>query len=229
VAITEAIFDVLNIEVMRTSKGALREGVIYDLVGRLRHEDVRERSVNAMMQRYAVDEETAALVARRTELLFAACAADWQLSAADGELLQRAARMHEIGMAISHKHFHRHGAYLLRNSDMPGFSQGEQEHLALLVACQRGKLRREAFAELGSSELARLQRMVAIMRLAVLFKYVEQLETLPELHMRASGDTLILSLSQEWLQRHPLTWQELQSEQRSFGKLELKLEINTSS
>lgn len=225
VAITEAIFEVLDIDTMRTSKGALREGVIYDLIGRLRHEDVRERSVNAMMQRYGVDEETAALVARRTELLFAACAEDWQLSAADGELLQRAARMHEIGMAISHKHFHRHGAYLLRNSDMPGFSQDEQAHLALLVSCQRGKLRREAFSELGSAELTRMRRMVAILRLAVLFKYAEQLEALPQLPICASDEALRLGLPADWLQRHPLTLQELQGEQRNFDRLGLRLLI----
>jgi len=229
VAITEAIFDVLEIHTMRTSKGALREGVIYDLIGRLQHEDVRERSVNAMLQRYGTDEETAALVARHTALLFAACAGGWQLSAADGELLQRAARMHEIGMAISHKHFHRHGAYLLRNSDMPGFSQGEQEHLALLVSCQRGKLRREAFSELGASELGRLRRMVAILRLAVVFKYAEQLEALPQLAIRAREEALELDFPADWVRRHPLTWHELQAEQRSFSRLGLQLRLGDTA
>ena len=123
VAITRALFDVLGIERMRTSKGALREGVIYDLMGRLTHEDVRERTVNALMQRYAVDEDTAAIVERRALTLYAGVRVAWQLTASDWELLHWLARTHEIGMAISHKHFNRHSAYLLRNADLPGFSQ----------------------------------------------------------------------------------------------------------
>ncbi|MEQ8517080.1 MAG: Ppx/GppA family phosphatase, partial [Chromatocurvus sp.] len=225
VAIAEALFDVLEIDSMRTSKGALREGVLYDLMGRLQHEDVRERSVNAMMQRYAVDEDTATIVARRARMLFEATAEPWQLTQTDGDLLHRAARTHEIGMSISHKHFHRHGAYLLRNSDMAGFSQGEQEDMALLVAGHRGKVRKELFDEVSTPERRRLQHMVAIIRLASLFKYVEQLEQLPDFTIEARGGALRLGFPAGWLDQHPLTLQELDQEQRLFRKLDLSLEI----
>ena len=225
VAIAEALFDVLEIDSMRTSKGALREGVLYDLMGRLQHEDVRERSINAMMQRYAVDEDTAAIVARRAQMLFEATAQAWQLGQVDGELLHRAARTHEIGMSISHKHFHRHGAYLLRNSDMAGFSQGEQENMALLVAGHRGKVRKELFDDVGTPERRRLQRMLAIIRLAALFKYVEQLEQLPDFTIEARDKVLRLVFPEGWLDRQPLTMQELDQEQRTFRKLDLSLEI----
>jgi exopolyphosphatase/guanosine-5'-triphosphate,3'-diphosphate pyrophosphatase len=223
IAITEALFEVLEIECMRTSKGALREGVLYDLLGRLRHEDVRERSINAMQQRYSTDLETATLVARRARMLFEATRESWQLAAEDGELLDRAARTHEIGMAISHKHFHRHGAYLLRNSDMPGFSQGEQEQLALLVAGHRGKLKRELLEEMDAGDHERLLRMIAMLRLAALFKYVEQLAQLPDFHISAARDTLKLAFPDGWLSRHPLTAQELAQEQRGLERLGLKL------
>lgn len=225
VAIAEALFDVLEIDGMRTSRGALREGVLYDLMGRLQHEDVRERSINAMMQRYAVDEDTAILVARRTQMLFQATARPWQLTQADGELLHRAARTHEIGMAISHKHFHRHGAYLLRNSDMAGFSQGEQINMALLVTGHRGKVRRDLFDDVGTPERRRLQRMLAIIRLAALFKYVEQLEELPDFSIEASDTVLRLGFPDGWLAQHPQTRHELDQEQRQFRKLDLSLEI----
>jgi exopolyphosphatase/guanosine-5'-triphosphate,3'-diphosphate pyrophosphatase len=208
-AITEAVFDVLEIEEMRSSQGALREGVIYDLVGRLRHEDVRERSINALLQRYHADEDTAQLVARRARMLYEATRKPWELAASDGELLAWAAMTHEIGQAISHKHFHRHGAYLLRNSDLPGFAQQEQEDLATLVAGQRGKLRPELFAEVDKSDLPRLQRMTALLRLAALFKYVEQLEQLPDFTIKASAKTLRMLFPPDWLSQHPLTAQEL--------------------
>ncbi|RKX45465.1 MAG: Ppx/GppA family phosphatase, partial [Verrucomicrobia bacterium] len=115
VAIISALFDTLNIESMRTSKGALREGVLYDLLGRLTHEDVRERTSNALMQRYSVDADTAALVERRARVFFTATRNSWHLGNNEWDLLRWAARSHEIGMAISHKHYNRHSAYLLRN------------------------------------------------------------------------------------------------------------------
>ena len=225
VAIAEALFDVLDIERMRTSGGALREGVLYDLMGRLQHEDVRERSVNAMMQRYAVDQDTADIVAQRAHILFDATRESWQLRQVDGDLLDRVARTHEIGMSISHKHFHRHGAYLLRNSDMAGFSQGEQENMALLVAGHRGKVRRELFDDVGTADRRRLQRMLAIIRLAALFKYVEQLEQLPDFSVEARDSALRLGFPDGWLIQHPQTMQELNQEQRMFRRLDLTLEI----
>ena len=224
-AITEAIFDVLEIEEMRSSQGALREGVIYDLVGRLRHEDVRERSIHALVKRYHADEDTAQLVARRARMLCEATRKAWNLTASDSELLVWAATAHEIGKAISHKHFHRHGAYLLRNSDLPGFALQEQEDLATLVAGQRGKLRPELFAEVNKEELPRLQRMTALLRLAALFKYVEQLEQLPDFTIEASAKTLRMVFPRDWLTQHPLTAQELDSQKHFFKELGIRLQI----
>lgn len=224
-AITEAIFDVLEISVMRSSPGALREGVLYDLVGRLRHEDVRERSVSALMQRYNVDEETAQLVARRARMLFEATWKYWNLQRSDGDLLERAALAHEIGMAISHKHYHHHGAYLLRNSDLPGFSQSEQEQLAILVGGQRGKVRTELLQDASDEDLPRLQRLVVMLRLACVFKYVEQLQQLPNFSIEARSKGLRLEFPEDWLDQHPLTHRELEQEKTAFERLGLRLQV----
>lgn len=128
VAISAGIFDELQIDVMRISPGALREGVIYDLLGRLSHEDVRERTINALMQRYNADAEIASTVERRARILYLATRKAWHLHNRDWDLLRWAARSHEIGMAISHKHYNRHGAYLLRNADLPGFHRKNRKH-----------------------------------------------------------------------------------------------------
>ena len=223
VAITSALCDVLGIEHMRTSKGALREGVIYDLMGRLSHEDVRERTVNALVQRYAADEDTAAMVERRCRTFYSATRGSWKLRQPDWELLHWAARTHEIGMAISHKHFNRHTAYLLRNADLPGFSQEEQEHLAILTQGQRGKINLELLDDLPKSERRRLRYLLAIMRLAVRFKYVEILEQLPEFGVQAEDNALALGFPEFWLDEHPLTLSELEQEQATLGKLGLEL------
>ena len=118
---------------MRTSSGALREGVIYDLMGRLRHEDVRERTIQAMLQRYSVDQPTAETVGNYARHLASQTASSWRLSDDDIELLVWAARLHEVGVAISQKHYNRHSAYLIENSDMPGFSQCDQLTMSRLL------------------------------------------------------------------------------------------------
>jgi exopolyphosphatase/guanosine-5'-triphosphate,3'-diphosphate pyrophosphatase len=225
VAITSALFDVLGIELMRTSRGALREGVIYDLMGRLTHEDVRERTVNALMQRYSVDEDTADIVERRCRVLYTATRMGWQLLNDDWELLRWAARTHEIGMAISHKHFNRHSAYLLRNADLPGFSQEEQEQLAVLAQGHRGKLGSDLLAEIADGDQRRMQYLLAIMRLAARFKYVEKLEQLPEFSITTSEQSLTLGFPEGWLEEHPLTTSELQQETDYLAKLDVALDI----
>jgi exopolyphosphatase/guanosine-5'-triphosphate,3'-diphosphate pyrophosphatase len=226
IAIASAVFDVLGIEHMRTSKGALREGVIYDLVGRLTHEDVRERTVNALQQRYSVDTDTADLVERRASVFFAATRQNWELDKNDWELLQWAARTHEIGMAISHKNFNRHTAYLLRNADLPGFSQEEQEQLAVLALGQRGKLSDNFFSDIADIDEQRLLRLLSIMRLATCFKHVDQLEQLPEFSIRAEDNLLKLEFPEGWLEQHPLTSQELEHQRATLAKTGLQLEIS---
>ncbi len=226
VAITSALFDILGIEHMRTSKGALREGVIYDLMGRLSHEDVRERTVNALVQRYSADEDTAAIVERRCRTFFSATQGAWGLQNEDWELLHWTARTHEIGMAISHKHFNRHSAYLLRNADLPGFSQQEQETLAILSQGQRGKLSSDLLEELPKSERKRLHYLLVIIRLAVRFKYVEPLEQLPDFGVQAEKKSLALGFPEGWLEAHPLTLSELEQEQSYLDKLGVELSFS---
>lgn len=225
VAITRALFDVLGIQHMRTSKGALREGVIYDLMGRLSHEDVRERTINALMQRYAVDAAGAAIVEKRAHMLFDATRKKWELGKGDRELLHRASCALEVGMAISHKHYNRHSAYLLQNADLPGFSQEEQEQLALLARTHRGKLDPGLWADFGESEEPRLLRLITLLRLAFLFKHVEQLEQLPEFSIETGKRSLKLTFPQGWLEQHPLTAWEIEQEQQVLDKLGMKLRI----
>ena len=224
-AITAAIFDELGIELMRPSRGALREGVIYDLLGRLSHEDVRERTINALTQRYGAEQQIADTVEQRARTLFLAVRDDWNLQDGDWDLLRWAARTHEIGMSISHKHYNRHGAYLLRNADLPGFSQFEQEILALLVLSHRRKLPVEAFESFADSERSHLLRLVVILRLACLFKYVEQLRSLPDFRVSASGKRLKIRFPSSWLEQHPLTKHELRDERIYLRKLDFKLSI----
>ncbi len=137
VAILIALFEALGLENMGYSDGALREGLLYDHIGRLHHEDVRERTLIALMERYHVEREQAQAVEKTCQSFLAQTAFD------DGDnrnLLNWAARIHEIGLAISHSQFQKHGAYLVEHSDLMGFNQDEQLLLALLVRGHRRKL-----------------------------------------------------------------------------------------
>jgi exopolyphosphatase/guanosine-5'-triphosphate,3'-diphosphate pyrophosphatase len=159
-------------------------------------------------------------------MLFEAARKRWNIPGEYGDLLQRAALSHEIGMAISHKHFHHHGAYLLRNSDLPGFSQSEQEQLAILVDGHRGKLEPALFADLVDEDARLLPRLVGLLRLAVVFKYVEQLQQLPDFSIEVSAKTLRLVFPADWLKQHPLTHRELLQEKTVFERLGMRLKVS---
>ena len=225
VAITAGIFDELGIKRMRSSPGALREGVIYDLLGRLSHEDVRERTINALTQRYGVDMQIAETVEARARALFEGAREAWELEESDWNLLHWAARSHEIGMTISHKHYNRHSAYLLRNADLPGFSQFEQEALALLAWCHRRKIPQEQFEDIAEADRGHLLRLTVLFRLACLFKYVEQLEELPNFRITAKNRRLRLHFPDEWIKAHPLTVCDLREERVHLRKHGIRLDI----
>lgn len=168
VAVLRATMKVLGIETLAYSDGALREGVMYDMLGRFASEDVRDRSVMALIKRYSVDKKQARQVVRTSRHLFRQVQSDLQLTNDDGDVLRRAAYLHEIGLAISHSNYHKHSAYLLENSDIPGFSQVDQKRIAQLTLSHRRKLKADILEQtcmLGGDQLVYLS---LLLRLAVL-------------------------------------------------------------
>ena len=226
IAIAMAVFKELDIKEMRTSTGALREGLIYDLVGRLQHEDVRERSISALVARYSSDLSEAEMVAESTAWLTGCVAEAWQLSDTDIELLHWAGRCHAIGTSISAKHYNRHSGYLLENCDLPGFSQGEQELLGTLVRGQRGKITDSHMEAIPEAYRDKANKMLVLLRLAVVFKWVERFEDLKDCDVTASSKELRLAFPQDWCEQHPLTTSELRSAGPSIGKLGIDLVLD---
>jgi exopolyphosphatase/guanosine-5'-triphosphate,3'-diphosphate pyrophosphatase len=140
-AIMIAVFDELGIESMEVTDAALRIGVLYDLLGRSQHEDMRFVTVEQFMQRYAVDREQAKRVGNLAAEFLAQLPKPDEESRADNiALLQWAANLHEIGLSISHNGYHKHSAYITGNADMPGFSKNDQARLAALLIGHAGKL-----------------------------------------------------------------------------------------
>ena len=213
VAVLLAVFEALDIEFMQVSEWALREGLIYDQVGRVRHEDVRERTIAVLSERYQVDTVQAQRVEKSVLSAYSQVARSWGFHDRCGDcMLGWSARLHEIGLAIAHSQYHKHGAYLLDNSEMPGFSREDQHVLAALVRGHRRKFTFEYFAEMPKSERKVAQRMAMLLRIAVLLHRSRSDVPLPHIDYRADGKSLYMDFPAGWLAEHPLTQADLKSE-----------------
>jgi exopolyphosphatase/guanosine-5'-triphosphate,3'-diphosphate pyrophosphatase len=228
-AILCALFEVLGLETMSYSDGALREGVMYDLLGRFRHEDVRDRSVQAMMSRYHADPRQAQRVVETAKQLFNQVSDALDLDEESGDLLRRAAYLHEIGLAISHGGYHRHGAYLLQHSDVPGFSQIDQIRLSQLVAHHRRKLKGDAKEEALRAGGEPLVNLCLLLRLAVLLHHSRSDQMVPELKLTIPSAGVWELDFVEDVQNWPLLLSDLQDEQHQFANWGITLNISVQS
>ena len=226
VAILTGVFLQLGIERMECSSGALREGVLYDLIGRFNEEDVRERSIQAMMQRHRVDAGQAQRVHDTAVSLHGQVQKAWALN--DDALidsLRWAALLHEVGYSVSHSQFHKHGAYLLTHSDLSGFSNQEQELLALLVRSHRRKLPLSGFSDLPEEERQPLLRLALLLRLAALLHHGRYDTPLAPIKVSAGDARLALKFPTGWLEEHPLTQADLEQEQEFWKSAGYELTV----
>ena len=179
------------------------------------------------MHRYGVDPAQAQRVSHTALLLFDQVAGAWQLTSDDRAMLSRAACVHEIGLAIAHSGYHTHGAYVLANSDIVGFSQQGQRFLAALVRTHRRSIPKSAFEAIPDRLLANARRSAALLRLAVLLHRARGDELPPMLQLKAKDDLLTLRIDKRWLQGHPLLRADLESEPDDMLGLGIQLRIST--
>ncbi|UVE19812.1 exopolyphosphatase [Pseudomonas sp. LS44] len=224
-AICEAIFDALELKSMAHSDGALREGVLYDLLGRHHHEDVRERTLSALMERYRVDVDQAARVEAKALKALESVADAWQLDDDwHHELLSWAARVHELGQDIAHYHYHKHGAYLIEHSDLAGFSRQDQLMLALLVRGHRRNIPQERFAEFGD-EGVQLIRLCVLLRFAILFHHIRGTQEMPTVQLQAGARSLDVVFPAGWLEANPLTQADFEQEAEWLKRIDFTLNV----
>ncbi len=212
-AIMIEIFDMLGIDSMRVADGALREGLLYDLVGRLTDEDARARSVRSLEARFHVDAAQAGRV-EATALEFLSQVRDaWTLDDPLAEpALGWAARLHEVGLDIAHSHYHKHGAYLLANADLPGFPREEQQLVAAIVGSHRRKLNLAQLQDLVPPWHLKAEFLTVLLRLAVLLHRGRGPRALPPIQIKAKERSLAVLFPKGWLAEHPLTAADLEQE-----------------
>jgi exopolyphosphatase/guanosine-5'-triphosphate,3'-diphosphate pyrophosphatase len=213
-AVLIAVFETLGIEQMRVSEQALREGLLYDLVGRIQHKDTREATVQSVLARWNLDQEHANNVMRTAMAFFEQVELDWSLNGENKLLLKWAAQLHEIGLQISHGAYHKRGAYILTHADLPGFSRTEQVLLATLVLNHRQKLRRSSFEDMVKRAQQPGLRLCILLRLAVLLHRGRTDEQVPGITLRVDKSGIELVFPGNWLDQHSLTHADLKKECR---------------
>ena len=220
-AVLTAVFETLKIREMRPAQGALRVGLLYDMLGRQEHRDTRDSTITSLIKRSNIDKQQAARVAALADKFFT----ELDPSGAAHEarkLLQWAAMLHETGRLISPSSYHRHTQYILLNSDLPGFSRIDQTVMGTVVLGQRGNLRK---VEPALSNPVHVDMILAL-RLAVIFAHARRTVHLPQLSLKRSqenGQTVFtMSVDPQWLSHHPLTNYLLEQEETIWARVGLK-------
>jgi exopolyphosphatase/guanosine-5'-triphosphate,3'-diphosphate pyrophosphatase len=218
-AIMRSVFDALGLAELEAAEGALRQGVLYDLLGRVQRHDMRAVTITQFMRRYHVDLAQAERVAALALALHRELAE--RPRAADTRALEWAARVHEIGLSIAHAAYHKHSAYILSNADMPGFSKDEQTRLARIVLAHRGKLAKIEGLEADASDTA----LVFCLRLAALVYRSRTDLTLPRIACKASDGGFQIAVPARWLEEHPLTTAALDAEGDAWRAVGLRFDV----
>lgn len=221
-----AAFESLGIERMQFANSSLREGVLYELLGRIEHHDTREATARAFMRRYHVDRLQAKRVERFALRLLTQTSHTLEM---DEETAQHyliwASKLHEIGISIAHSGYHKHSAYILEHADMPGFSTMEQRVLSLLVRAQRRSLTKFPMPAFEDDHCL----LIMVLRLAILFHRSRNDEPPPKVHLQRGKLAFELVVPAGWLAANPLTVAVLESEVLYWQQIGIMLQLSDAS
>ena len=227
-SIVRALFDLLGIKTLHTAQGALRHGLLFDLVEREDGGvDVRQETVDRLAEKFSVDAQQSTRV-RDTVAHLLSHVKSTDDAMPTSRLLRKtlwAAQLHEIGIKISHSDYHKHGAYILDNAEAAGFAQSELHRLSLLVLGQRGKLKKLASALVEKNFCIQ----VLALRLAVIFCHARKNPVLKGVSLEAGALGVVLKLPKAWMDGHPQSIHLLNEECASWQKMGWDFEILASS
>jgi len=213
-AIIYATFKSLGIEQMKVSDGALREGLIYDLLGRIYNHDIRSETVAALAERYHIDAPHAARIKQTLGYTFSQLSAIFPEQERDNllQFLNWAAELHEIGHDIAHSQYHKHSSYVIENADMAGFSRQDQIILSTIIRQHRRKFSTKLFKALPAPWNRYTPVLAILLRLAVLLHRNRHDDALPGFVIGIENKTIQLKFPPDWLLKSPLTRADLQQE-----------------
>ncbi len=225
-AILIATFEALKIKTMQVSEGALREGLLYERLGRIQSEDTRLKTISSVQQRFQISQKHARRVSLTAHRLLTACEETWNLRLEDAELLHWASSLHEIGLAVSLSGYQKHGAYLLDHADLPGFSFEEQDLMSVLVRCHRKKISKKLFSNLPEKNQQTALRLVVLLRLATLLHRSRKEETAVIRKTLAHENGITLQFAKNELIKHPLQLASLEQEATYLQSVDFELKFS---
>ena len=210
---------------MHVSDYARKEGVLYVLADQCELEDTRRQTMDYLTKQFSIDRRQAARVERLAKSLLPQVAPKLGVERDFAQqVLVAAARLHELGLAISHSGYHKHGAYVLENADMPGFSRREQKMLSFLVLNQRRKLRAP---EVSSYSFRADWALVLVLRLATLFNRMRIDQRMPAIRLAPARKGWTIELPANWLRKHPLVEEDLRAENEFLAAIGSGLTVKT--
>ncbi len=223
VIILAAVIEAFDIQSMMVSSGALREGLLYDLIGRSQEKSTRQQAVTDLLRRCRLDKAHARRVEKTATALWAQVAADNALSGSDCQkMLGWAARLHELGLSIAHSQHHKHAGYFLRHADLSGFSWQEQQVLAAIVQAHRRSFPYDLFAGLPRVWREKAMQLALLLRLAVILHRSRSTAGVSVPDCQLTEKTLRLTFSRKWLQQHPLSLADFEEEARLLAKRDIE-------
>ncbi len=220
--ILAAIFEAFTIQSMTVSSGALREGLLYDLIGRSEKKSTRQQAVTDMISRYRIDKQQAKRVEKTAMALWEQVAEKALLAGKEYEkMLSWAARLHELGLSIAHSQHHKHAGYILRHADLSGFSQQEQQVLAAIVQSHRRSFPLGLFESLPPDWQEKAIQLALLLRLSVILHRSRSSVTVPVPECQLNKKNIKLKFSDRWLSQHSLTGADLEEETRRLDKRDI--------
>jgi len=231
VIVMRAIFLALKIKNMIVSDGALREGILYDLIGRTENDDARSESIELFSNRFVLDRKHAERVQRTAQQLFNQARNHW-FTDPDNEAekhLQWAVSLHEVGLCIAHSQYHLHGYYMTNNADLMGFSKQDQSLLALLIKMQRRCPDMSLFDEFGEKNSRMAQGLLILLRLAVLLNRSRSHKAPGITSININKKNVQLIFQSDWLEQHPLSYSDLELETTLLQDTSYTLEFLSES
>ncbi len=225
-AILDALLEAFGLNEVSPCKSGLRMGILSELSGTGEVADPRDDTVHELCRRYETDPEHSRHVTETALLLFDAVNENWRLEgAASRAYLEWAGKLFEVGLCIAHLNYHKHGAYLVRHADMPGFSKSDQRVIAALIGSHRKRLKDDDFRALPRTERRAAFRLSILLRIACILHRSRKGSTWDELQVEATGRKLVLRFSPGWIQSHSLSVADLQREGKRLSKLGFQLVI----
>lgn len=225
-AILIALFESFDIEQLQLSSGALREGLLYEMLPNMKNQMIRQRTIHSLAERFHIDQQHSLRIAVQMDLLFDLLADDWQLARDNSyQLLMTACALHEIGLLLAYKYHQKHGAYIIQHAEFPGFDQADRQLVVALVKNYKADIDVNVLQEQAAVSYQQAIYLLVILRLSVLLCRRRHDDVLPPFNVTTNDNTILLNIPSDWLNKHPLIKDELLQENVFLKPLNFQLTI----